>query len=85
MSFEHEWNQTLVESGVVRYELAPEGDATILTFTDRGLSVPNAQGYISGTHAFLDRLAAHLDGAELPDWRQRFAEAQQTFYSEKCD
>jgi uncharacterized protein YndB with AHSA1/START domain len=79
--FEHEWNQPLVEKGVVRYELVADGDSTILTFTHRGLSVPNAQGYVSGTHAFLDRLGAHLDGIELPDWRQRFAKVQQAYYS----
>jgi Activator of Hsp90 ATPase homolog 1-like protein len=79
---EHEWNQPLVEKGVVRYELVPEGDATILTFTHQGLSVPSAKGYISGTHAFLDRLTAHLDETDLPDWRQRYAEVQQTFYQE---
>lgn len=80
---EHEWNQALVEKSVVRYELAPEGDSTILTFTHRGLSLTNAKGYISGTHAFLDRLASHLEGAELPNWQQRYQEAQQAFYSEK--
>ncbi|MBV8097876.1 MAG: SRPBCC family protein [Verrucomicrobia bacterium] len=79
--FEHEWNQPLVEKGVVRYELAAEAEATILTFTHRGLSVPNAQGYISGTHAFLDRLAAHLDGIDLPNWQQRYAEVQQEYYA----
>jgi len=70
----------LVEKGVVRYELAAEADATIVTFTHRGLSIPNAQGYISGTHAFLDRLAAHLDRTDLPNWQQRYAEVQQTYY-----
>jgi uncharacterized protein YndB with AHSA1/START domain len=80
--FEHEWNQTLVEKSVVRYELAAEGDATILTFTHRGLSIPNARGYVSGTHAFLDRLDAHLNGLDLPDWRQRYAEVQQAYYSQ---
>jgi uncharacterized protein YndB with AHSA1/START domain len=79
--FEHEWNQPLVEKGVVRYELVPDGDATILTFTHRGLSLPNAQGYISGTHAFLDRLAAHLDGSDLPNWQQRYAEVQREYYA----
>lgn len=80
--FEHEWNQPLVEKGVVRYELVADGAFTILTFTHRGLSLPNAQGYVSGTHAFLDRLTAHLDGIELPDWRQRFAEVQRAYYKE---
>jgi uncharacterized protein YndB with AHSA1/START domain len=79
--FEHEWNQFLVEKSVVRYELVAEGEATILTFTHRGLSVPNAQGYVSGTHAFLDRLGAHLNGFDLPDWKQRYAEVRQAYYS----
>jgi uncharacterized protein YndB with AHSA1/START domain len=79
--FEHEWNQPLVENGVVRYELVAEADGTLLTFTHRGLSVSNAQGYISGTHAFLDRLTAHLEGVELPEWQQRFGEVQRKFYA----
>ncbi len=70
---EHEWRQTIVGQGVVRYELAPDGaDATILTFTHRGLSVPNARGFIPGTHAYLDRLAAHLAGDPLPRWQERY-------------
>jgi uncharacterized protein YndB with AHSA1/START domain len=78
--FEHEWNQLLVEKSVVRYELVAEGDATILTFTHRGLGLANAKGYISGTHAFLDRLDAHLRGIDLPDWKQRYAEVQRAYY-----
>ena len=60
---EHEWRQRIVEDGVVRYELAEDGTGTLLTFTHRGLSVRNAKGFIPGTHAFLDRLEAHLSGA----------------------
>jgi uncharacterized protein YndB with AHSA1/START domain len=71
---EHEWQQRIVEDGVVRYELAEDGDGTLLTFTHRGLSVRNAQGFIPGTHAFFDRLDAHLDGTRLPDWSRRYAE-----------
>ncbi|BCJ47062.1 ATPase [Actinoplanes ianthinogenes] len=66
--FEHEWRQRIVEDGVVRYELTADGDGTVLVFTHRGLSVRNAQGFIPGTHAFLDRLAAHLAAEEIPDW-----------------
>lgn len=78
---EHEWNQPVVEKSIVRYELAPEGDGTVLTFTHRGLGVKSAQGYISGTHTYLDRLAAHLEGAELPNWQQRYVEVQQSHYA----
>jgi uncharacterized protein YndB with AHSA1/START domain len=65
---EHEWRQPLVGAGVVRYELVPDGDATRLTFTHRGLPVGPARGLAPGTHAYLDRLRAHLDGAPLPAW-----------------
>jgi uncharacterized protein YndB with AHSA1/START domain len=80
--FEHEWNQLLVEKSVVRYELIAEGDATILTFIHRGLSLSNAKGYVSGTHAFLDRLDAYLNGVDLPNWKQRYAEVQQAYYGD---
>jgi uncharacterized protein YndB with AHSA1/START domain len=68
---EHEWKQPIVEDGVVRYELTADGDGTLLRFTHRGLSVRNASGFRGGTHAYLDRLEAHLAGDELPDWVQR--------------
>ncbi|MDQ2637214.1 MAG: SRPBCC family protein [Actinomycetota bacterium] len=69
--FEHEWKQPIVEDGVVRYELIPDGDGTLLRFSHRGLGVRNASGFRSGTHAYLDRLEAHLAGVELPDWATR--------------
>jgi uncharacterized protein YndB with AHSA1/START domain len=72
--FEHEWNQRIVEAGVVRYELTEDGDGTLLTFTHHGLSERNAKGFIPGTHAFFDRLAAHLAAQPLPGWSERYAE-----------
>ena len=72
--FEHEWQQRIVEDSVVRYELTAEGDETLLQFTHRGLSERNALGFVPGTHAFLDRLRAHLNGEELPGWSERYAE-----------
>ncbi|MEU0883011.1 SRPBCC family protein [Lentzea sp. NPDC005914] len=71
---EHEWQQRIVEDSVVRYELTAEGDETLLQFTHRGLSERNALGFVPGTHAFLDRLRAHLNGEELPGWSERYAE-----------
>ena len=68
---EHEWKQPIVEDGVVRYELTADGDGTLLRFSHRGLGVRNASGFRGGTHAFLDRLEAHLAGVELPDWTAR--------------
>jgi uncharacterized protein YndB with AHSA1/START domain len=69
--FEHEWRQPIVEDGVVRYELRPDGGHTLLRFTHRGLGVRNASGFLGGTHAFLDRLEAFLAGHHLPDWATR--------------
>lgn len=72
--FEHEWRQRIVEDSVVRYELRTDGAGTVLTFTHRGLSERNALGFVPGTHAFFDRMRAHLDGTELPGWSERYAE-----------
>ncbi|MET9632092.1 SRPBCC domain-containing protein [Lentzea sp. NPDC006480] len=77
--FEHEWRQRIVEDSVVRYELRTDGDATLLTFTHRGLSERNALGFVPGTHAFLDRLRAHLDEEELPGWSERYAEVAPSY------
>ncbi len=76
---EHEWKQQIVEDGVVRYELEPDGDGgTVLRFSHRGLGVRNAGGFLGGTHAFLDRLAAYLTGDELPDWTTRRLEVNKS-------
>jgi uncharacterized protein YndB with AHSA1/START domain len=75
---EHEWKQPIVEDGVVRYELQPDGDGTVLRFSHRGLGVRNAGGFFGGTHAFLDRLEAYLAGDELPDWITRRLEVNRS-------
>lgn len=59
---------------MVRYELTPDGDGTLLRFTHRGLGVDDAHGSGPGTHAYLDRLAAHLAGEPLPSRTRRYAE-----------
>ena len=69
--FEHEWRQPIVEDGVVRYELSRDGAGTLLKFTHRGLGARNAGGFITGTHAYLDRLQAHLAGTPPPEWMRR--------------
>jgi uncharacterized protein YndB with AHSA1/START domain len=76
--FEHEWNQPIVEESVVRYELQTDGDGTLLRFSHRGLGIPNAQGFLPGTHAFLDRLEAYLAGEALPNWAQRYREVAES-------
>lgn len=79
--FEHEWSQPILTDtgcGVVRYELTPDGDGTLLRFSHRGLTVRDGQGFFPGTHAFLDRMEAHLAGEPLPEWGQRYQEVAQS-------
>jgi uncharacterized protein YndB with AHSA1/START domain len=76
--FEHEWNQRIIESSVVRYELSPDGDGTLLRFSHRGLGVHNAQGFRPGTHAYFDRLEAYLAGEAMPNWAQRYREVAES-------
>jgi len=70
--FEHEWKVTpwehapKGEDSVIRWELRPEGTDTVLTLRHRNLTRQFASVYIAGTHAFLDRLEAQLDGRPLP-------------------
>ncbi len=71
---EHEWRQAPIEPGVVRYALSRDGDGTLLRFTHRGLGLDNARGFLPGTHAYLDRLAAQLAERPVPNWIQRYDE-----------
>ena len=77
--FEYEWNVAPVremphgERAIFRYELAPDGDGTRLVVTIRKLTRTTIAGFLPGQHAFLDRLAAQLDGEPMPDWFERFA------------
>jgi len=69
---EYEWHQAIIEASTVRFELTADGDATVLKLIHRWLSPRNANGFIPGWHAYLDRLAAHLAGDEIPDWSERY-------------
>jgi uncharacterized protein YndB with AHSA1/START domain len=73
---EHEWTQPGLAVSVVRYELEADGGGTLLRFTHRRSVASGAIGGAAGWHAYLDRLAAYLDGAPVPDWSQRRAEVQ---------
>ena len=62
---EHEWNVEprkelpKGEKSIVRWELTPDGDGTILRITHKRLTRPTAIGFMSGIHAFLDRLGTN--------------------------
>lgn len=84
---EYEWNvdpRAELPSGertVVRWELKATAQGTELRLTHRRLTKPTALGFAPGWHVFLDRLAARLDGASLPDWLERFRALQPTYPS----
>jgi uncharacterized protein YndB with AHSA1/START domain len=83
--FEHEWNVEprpelpKGERGVIRWELIREGDETVLKLTHRHLTRQTTMGFAPGTHAFLDRLEAHLNHSSLPDWRIRVEELRMSY------
>ena len=83
--FEHEWNVEprkelpKGERSIVRWELTPDGDGTILRITHRRLTRPTALGFVAGIHAFLDRLEDELDGTPLTDWAARVAEVRANY------
>jgi uncharacterized protein YndB with AHSA1/START domain len=76
---EHEWTQPGLDLSVVRYELEPEGSGTILRLTHRRSVTPGAFGDRAGWHAYLDRLAAHLDGLPVPAWTERRTAVQDAY------
>lgn len=76
---EYEWVQPGVDISVVRYELEPVGNETLLKFTHRRSATEAATGGRAGWHAYLDRLAAHLDGEVVPSWSRRRAEIERDY------
>lgn len=76
---EHEWIQPGLDISVVRYELEADAGETILRLTHRRSVAPGATGGRAGWHAYLDRLAAHLDGRSVPAWSERRAEVQDAY------
>lgn len=83
--YEHEWNVEPREylphgeRSVVRWELTPDGDGTILRITHRHLTQQTARGFVAGTHAFLDRLEDELDGRPLTNWVKRVDELRPVY------
>jgi uncharacterized protein YndB with AHSA1/START domain len=76
---EHEWIQPGLDLSVVRYELEADAGGTLLRLTHRRSVAPGATGGRAGWHAYLDRLAAHLDGQPIPAWSERRAEVQDAY------
>jgi uncharacterized protein YndB with AHSA1/START domain len=68
------WSYPGESDTVVRFELRPDGDGTILVLDHGRLPVEPAAGYGAGWHAHLDALEAHLGAGGEPDWFGRYRE-----------
>jgi hypothetical protein len=55
---------------IVRWELTPSGEGTLLTFTQSRLK--SNFGFAPAMHVFLERLEAYLSKQPFPDFLQRF-------------
>lgn len=83
--FEHEWRVAprpelkTGEDAVIRWELSRDGDGTILHLEHRKLNRDTALGFAPGTHAFVDRLQAHLDRKPLPSWQERYQQVASNY------
>lgn len=71
----HQWNQSSMGNTVLRYELTPAGDGTLLRLHHAGFQIAQSKGYAAGWHAYLDRMVSFLNKETLPDWLERFTAA----------
>ena len=81
---EHEWNVDRPGYpkgvyGVIRWELLPDGENTILRLVHRDLPGQVGPNFAPGVHAILDRFEAYLDNSPLPDWRKRQDEVRHLY------
>jgi len=77
--FEYEEESPVTGKTVIRFELSPDGEATILRLINSGLKITDARGYAPGWHAFLDRLNAQLNSENLPEWGTTYSNVQSEF------
>jgi uncharacterized protein YndB with AHSA1/START domain len=75
---EYEWHWPGEDESVVRFELVPESDGTLLVLDHRRLPVEAAAGYSAGWHAHLDKLESLFGGVQT-SWDERFAQLLPTY------
>jgi uncharacterized protein YndB with AHSA1/START domain len=74
--------------GRLRWELEPDGDGTVLTFTAAGTVPPDQAALaLAGWHWHLDALAGRLDGAwvDWPNWPRHEWDALYERYAARLD
>ena len=69
---------------VLRFELRPDGDGTILVLDHRALPVEAAPGYGGGWQAHLEALEAHLGAEGQPDWWGRYKELRPLYEAQEA-
>jgi uncharacterized protein YndB with AHSA1/START domain len=60
--------------GTIEVTLAPEGDATLFVWEERGMPVEHLADYGAGIQIHVEELAAYLAGGETPDLETRWQE-----------
>jgi uncharacterized protein YndB with AHSA1/START domain len=71
-TLELEWRYEGEDDSVLRIELEPRGQETLLVLDHRLLRADQAVGYSAGWHAYLDALDDLLAGRAPGDWDERF-------------
>ena len=72
-ALEHTWFSTQYEApdhehSIVRYELTPHDDGTLLVFTHTGVQLEFVGRVAAGWHSLFDGLTARIDGVDAPDF-----------------
>jgi uncharacterized protein len=75
---EYTWTFTGESESVVRFELRPQEQGTLLLLDHRGLGRQFGAGYAAGWHAHLDRLDAALAGGSL-EWFPRYEQVRPAY------
>jgi uncharacterized protein YndB with AHSA1/START domain len=78
------WLSPGEDDTVVRFELRPDGDGTILALDHRALPVEAAPGYGGGWQAHLEALEAHLRDESQPDWWGRYKELRPLYEAQEA-
>jgi uncharacterized protein YndB with AHSA1/START domain len=71
---EVEWRYEGEDESVLRIELEPRGERTLLVLDHRRLQEGQAAGYGAGWHAYLDALGDVLGRRPAGSWEERFEE-----------
>jgi len=75
---EYEWRFPGEDDSVVRFELEPRGEGTLLVLDHRLLGSETVPGYGAGWHAHLDALELMLAGRSQ-NWDERFQELRPAY------